>query len=106
MQEELYIAFENYLNNEMSLEEKTTFENQLQNDDKFQEKQFELYKQTTQFLEIKFSNDTVDFKKNLKSISEDHFADKIRKKESKVISCNQNGLQLQPCLLCLLEFGF
>ena len=100
MQEELYIAFENYLNDEMSLEEKTIFENQLQNDDKLRE-QFELYKQTTQFLEVKFSNDTVDFKKNLKSISENHFADKIEKK-SKVISLQSKWFAIAAMLVVFI----
>ena len=40
---------------QMTLEEKITFENQLQNDEAFK-KQFELYKETNSFLKIKFSN--------------------------------------------------
>jgi len=72
MNEETYIRFENYLANELSSEEKTLFEEQLQNDEQFNES-FTLYKETTQFLEHKFSNETLDFKENLKSISNQHF---------------------------------
>lgn len=100
MPEELYITFENYLHNEMTLEEKTTFENQLQNDDKLRE-QFELFKETTQFLELKFSNETVDFKKNLKSISENHFADTTKKK-SKVISLQSKWFAIAAMLVVFI----
>lgn len=88
MQEDLYIAFENYLNEEMPLEDKNAFEGQLQNDTVFKEK-FELYKETTQFLELKFAPQTLDFKANLKTISDQHF-DELKlpfaKKKSKVIN--------------------
>lgn len=104
MQEELYLLFENYLNNEMSLEEKTSFENQLQNDPKLKE-QFELYKQTTQFLEVKFSKETVDFKENLKSISENHFADSIKKK-TKVISLQSKWFAIAAILVVFIGVWF
>ena len=83
MNEQLYITFENYFNNEMLQEEKLEFENQLQNDIELQEK-FELYKETTQFLATKFDKETIAFKENLKSISRENFAEKEVKK-SKVI---------------------
>ena len=83
MNEELYIAFENYLSNEMPQEEKLEFENQLQNDSEIHEK-FELYKETTQFLSAKFDSKTIDFKKNLETISKEHFAE--TKSKSKVIA--------------------
>ncbi|WP_339887409.1 tetratricopeptide repeat protein [uncultured Flavobacterium sp.] len=105
MQEELYIAFENYLNNEMALEEKITFDNKLHNDEAFK-KQFELYKETTQFLEIKFSNDSVDFKKNLESISEEHFAVKPQKKESKVISIQSKWLAIAAMFVVFIGVWF
>ena len=88
MNEELYIAFENYLNNEMSPEEQLEFENQLQNDADIQEK-FEIYKATNAFLETKFDSKTIDFKKNLESISKAHFSETEKteqKKETKVIA--------------------
>jgi predicted Zn-dependent protease len=83
MNEESYIAFENYLNNEMSQEERLEFENQLQNDAGMKEK-FALYKETTQLLSAKFDSNTIDFKKNLKSISNEHFTQ--AKAKSKVIA--------------------
>jgi len=100
MQEELYIAFENYLHNEMTSEEKTTFENQLQSDEALK-KQFELYKETSQFLEVKFSKETIDFKENLKSISKDHFADSTKKK-SKVISLQSKWFAIAAMLVVFI----
>lgn len=100
MQEELYIAFENYLNNEMVLEEKSAFEKQLQND-KEMKKQFEIYKETTQFLEIKFSKDATDFKENLKSISENHFTDSTQKK-IKVISLQSKWFAIAAMLVVFI----
>lgn len=84
MNEQLYITFENYFNNEMSQEEKLEFENQLQNDIELREK-FELYKETTQFLATKFDKKTIAFKENLKSISRENFAENEVTK-SKVIN--------------------
>ncbi|MGH2665906.1 tetratricopeptide repeat protein [Flavobacterium sp.] len=84
MNEELYIGFENYLNNEMLPEEKSDFELRLQNDEKFRE-DFNSYKETTQFLNSKFSEETNDFKENLKSISKDYFSENQQDK-SKLIS--------------------
>ena len=83
MNEKLYIAFENYFNNEMLQEEKLEFESQLQNDSEMREK-FELYKETTQFLSAKFDSQTIDFKKNLETISKEHFSE--TKSKSKVIA--------------------
>lgn len=82
MNEELYIRFEHYLANEMTSEEKITFENQLKNDSSFNES-FMLYKETTQFLEHKFSKENAEFNQNLKSIAAQHFT---AKKETKVIA--------------------
>ena len=75
MNEEHYILFANYLSNELSAEEKINFESQLQTDADFR-KNFEIYQNLTNFLENKFSPQTVDFKKNLKSISKKHFKTK------------------------------
>jgi tetratricopeptide (TPR) repeat protein len=82
MQEELYLSFENYLQNELSPEDKMEFEIQLQNDMDFNEK-FEIYKASTDFMAHTFSATTVDFKANLKSISKTHF------KENKTVETNK-----------------
>lgn len=84
MNEELYITFENYFNNEMSPEEQSEFENQLQNDAGKQQK-FEIYKDANTFLETKFSAEAIAFKNNLEAISKEHFAEKVAKK-TKVIA--------------------
>lgn len=83
MNEEAYIRFENYLNNEMSEEERLDFESELRDNSQFKES-FELYKETTAFVKQKFSPETMAFKKNLESISEGYFAE--GKKKAKVIS--------------------
>jgi hypothetical protein len=80
MQEELYLTFENYLQNELSPEEKMELENKLQSDADFNEK-FEIYKASTDFMAHAFSAETADFKDNLKSISKTHF----KKNKPKVI---------------------
>lgn len=82
MSEELYIGFESYLNNEMTAEEKLNFQKRLQDDLQFKES-FDLYQQTTQFLDTKFSAETIDFQQNLKSISSAYFNDN---KKSKIIT--------------------
>lgn len=79
MNEEQYMGFESYINNEMPQEEKIIFEEKLQNDSQFRES-FELYKETTQFLSTKFSSETISFKENLKRISENHFAENATSK--------------------------
>jgi hypothetical protein len=84
MNEELFITFENYLNNEMTPEEQLEFEFQLQNNTEIKEK-FELYKETNRFLETKFSSETSDFKTNLKSISQEHFS-KNEVTKSKIVN--------------------
>ena len=83
MNEEMYIGFESYLANEMPFDEKILFEEKLNNDAKFKE-QFHLYEETTQLLSHKFSSETVDFKKNLQTISKENFTK--TKNKSKVIA--------------------
>jgi hypothetical protein len=84
MNEEMYIGFESYLANEMPTDEKILFEEKLQSDFQFREN-FNLYKETTQFLSHKFSSETVDFKKNLETISNVHFSE-TEEKEVKVVN--------------------
>lgn len=100
MQEELYIGFEKYLLNEMTAEEKSVFENKLQTDDNFSE-QFQIYKETTQFLELKFSKEAVDFKQNLKVIGSNHFGKPVTKK-SKVISLQSKWFAVAAMLVVFM----
>jgi hypothetical protein len=83
MNEERYIVFDQYLANEMSAEEKTNFEKQLVEDQELATA-FEIFKELNQHLENKFGNEQElkAFKKNLKSISKEHF----KTKKSKVVS--------------------
>lgn len=82
MNEELYILFENYLNNELSENEKLDFENQLQNDASISEK-FKVYKEINGFLDVKFSQETCDFKNNLETISKSYFTSSSSDKQNK-----------------------
>ena len=83
MNEERYILFDQYLENELSAEEKTTFEKQLSEDQELASA-FETFKELNLHLENKFGNETElkAFKKNLKSISAAHF----KSKKAKVVA--------------------
>ncbi len=83
MNEERYILFGQYLENELSAEEKIIFEKQLSEDPEFASA-FEIFKELNLHLENKFGNakDLKDLKKNLKSVSKEHF----KTKKSKVVA--------------------
>jgi len=83
MNEERYIEFDHYIANELSAEEKITFEKQLSEDPEFASS-FEIFKELNLHLENKFgnANELKAFKKNLKSISAAHF----KTKKSKVVA--------------------
>jgi hypothetical protein len=72
MQDELYIIFERYLNHEMSDHENEAFQKRLVEDPNFFT-DFDLYKETSTFVQHRFSNQRNDFKTNLKKISNNHF---------------------------------
>jgi hypothetical protein len=84
MNEELYIDFESYLHNEMLPEEKLSFEQKLAEDAVFRES-FDLYKETTQFLDAKFSVEKGDFQQNLQSISTAYFNEKQIQKPKVIV---------------------
>ena len=77
MNDERYILFENYLSNELSAEEKTNFKKQLAEDSELASA-FEIFKDLNLHLGNKFGNqeELKAFKKNLKSISKEHFKTK------------------------------
>lgn len=83
MNEERYIIFEQYLANELSAEEKINFEKQLAEDTELASA-FEIFKELNLHLENKFGNEMElkAFKKNLKSVSKEHF----KAKKSKVVA--------------------
>ena len=101
MNEELYLSFENYLSNELSSEEKILFENRLQNDLDFKEK-FEIYKESNQFLNTKFSAETVAFKENLKSIAKESFTEN-KPKKSKIIQLKTFVYAIAAVLVLFFE---
>lgn len=69
-----YILFESYLSKGLSKDEVSAFDSRLKTDLEFA-KAFNSYKELTSFLEHKFENEDASntFKKNLKTISENHF---------------------------------
>lgn len=83
MNEEHYILFSQYLENEMAEDEKINFEKQLAEDQELASA-FEIFKELNLHLENKFGNETElkAFQKNLKSISKEHF----KTKKSKVVA--------------------
>jgi len=83
MNEERYILFDQYLENELSAEEKTSFEKQLVEDQEFASA-FEIFTELNLHLENKFGNEQElkAFKKNLKSVSKEHF----KTKKTKVVA--------------------
>lgn len=74
MNEERYLQFSQYLDNEMSIEEKNTFEKQLLEDSEFASA-FEIFKELNEHLSNKFGHETElnTFKENIHSISKAHF---------------------------------
>jgi tetratricopeptide (TPR) repeat protein len=83
MNEERYMLFSQYLENELLAEEQTTFEKQLSEDQELASA-FETFKDLNLHLQNKFGNEQElkAFKKNLKSISKEHF----KSKKSKVVA--------------------
>jgi predicted Zn-dependent protease len=74
MKEADYIQYDQYLFDELSVEERLGFEKRLESDLEFK-KSFNTYKELSNFLENKFENEaeTNSFKANLESISNAHF---------------------------------
>ncbi|MFV5690984.1 tetratricopeptide repeat protein [Flavobacterium sp. LT1R49] len=85
MNEERYIVFDQYLQDELSAEDKVKFENELAEDPELASA-FDTFKELNLHLENKFGNaDEFDaFKENLESISNAHFKDS--KPKAKVIA--------------------
>lgn len=75
MDEKNYILFEAYLSQELSKDETLDFEERLSTDPEFKQT-FNTYKELSSFLEHKIGNEEKSnaFQKNLKKVSEAHFA--------------------------------
>ncbi len=82
MTEETAILFENYLTDNLSAEEKVNFENVLFNDNQLLE-QFNLYKETTNYLKHSFSEETAHFKNTLQKVAAENAS---IKKQGRVIT--------------------
>lgn len=83
MEDQDYILFDSYINNELSETEILAFKNRLKTDKVFAES-FNIYKEANLFLKNKFENEaeTTAFKNNLKSISNTHFKTTKTKSET------------------------
>jgi TolA-binding protein len=84
MNEERYILFDQYLQGELTVDERNSFEKKLSEDPEFASA-FESFKTVNLHLETKFGyeKDRKAFKENLKRISDTHFN---KKKKSKIVS--------------------
>ena len=97
MNEEQYLLFENYLNNDLNFEDKENFENELKSNSEFAEA-FEIYKDLNSHLSLKFQveNDLNAFKQNLSNASG-------TLKKSKIISIKPIYYAIAACFA--LIFG-
>ena len=105
MQEEVYSIFEQYLQDEMTVEEKLSFENQILTDVDFKES-FELYKATNQFLDTKFAKETTDFKNNLSRIAKQHSSGTTNSDKSKVIPLNSKWFAIAATIVVFISIWF
>ncbi|MDD5149661.1 MAG: tetratricopeptide repeat protein [Flavobacterium sp.] len=103
MNEERYIVFSQYIENELSAEEKINFEKQLVEDQELASS-FEIFKELNLHLENKFrnANELKAFRKNLKSISKKHF----KTKKSKVIDLKQWQFTIAASIVILFGLFF
>jgi tetratricopeptide (TPR) repeat protein len=103
MNEEMYLLFENFLDGQLSNEERLDFEEKLKKDLEFQN-DFEMYKETSAYLKNKFDSDTIAFKQSLKSISKNHDLD-AQKKEIKIFP-TYTWYYVAASIVVLLGFWF
>ena len=106
MEEQNYIAFENYLSKNLSEAEIVAFENKLDTDNKFTEA-FNTYKELSSFLSNTYKNEaeSTAFKNNLKSISNKHFNNKVVVLEEKESTKTLNLFKYALVACILLMFG-
>ncbi|MBC7640940.1 MAG: tetratricopeptide repeat protein, partial [Flavobacterium sp.] len=99
MNEEKYLVFENYLNNDLDFEEKETFENELKSNSEIASA-FEIYKDLTIHLQQKFETEKQlnAYKENLKIASGTN-----NKKFGKIFSLRPIYLAIAACFA--LVFG-
>ncbi len=103
MNEERHIVFDQYLENELSNEDRAKFEKQLSEDQEF-DSAFETFKELNFYLENKFgnANELNAFKKNLKSISKKHF----KTKKPKVVAFKPWQYAIAASVAVLVGFFF
>lgn len=106
MEDRDYILFEDYLTNSLSESERETFENRLREDKPFRES-FELYRETSAFLEHKFSDKTEReaFKANLSKISSAN-SDKTKTPSKKIRLLHPWKLAVAASLLVVFGIFF
>ena len=99
MNDEQYLLFEDYLNNDLNFEEKENFENQLKSDPALAES-FAIYKELNSHLQYKFATDQqlTSFKANLQSANKS-----MTKKNVKIFAIKPFYYAIAACFA--LVFG-
>lgn len=103
MKEEMYLLFENFLDGQLSNEERLDFEERLKKDLDFQN-DFEMYKETSAYLKNKFDPETISFKENINTISNNYFSNS-NKKEKRVVKL-ETWYYAAASIVVLLGFWF
>jgi TolA-binding protein len=103
MNEESYLLFEQYLNNEMNFEEKESFENDLKSNVEMFES-FEIYKDLNGYLKNKFENESnlKTFKENLNNAA----GANDKKFESKIFSIKPIYYAIAACFALIFGIIF
>lgn len=105
MQDKDFMLFDHYLLGELSTDEKQIFEDRLKTDLEFKNN-FETYKELHSFIENRYTNESaaLEFKNNLKEISEGYFDEKniITKTKKKRSFFNIGQLAIAASIVILM----
>jgi hypothetical protein len=104
MEEQDYMLFEDYLSDELSKEDIISFNKRLKTDSEFKES-FQVYKETSSFLESKFENEEniTSFKDNIEKISKTTFnkTNTNQNKKGNIKTINYFLYSLSACVVLL-----
>lgn len=106
MEDTTYIAFDKYLNNELSKEELISFEKKLETDSEFQQ-EFEIYKALNSSLSSTIENEAAEaeLRNTLTDLGEKFIKEEPPKKETKVIPLmNYRKLMVAASIALLIGF--
>ena len=107
LNEETTLRFENYLEGNLSKEERIAFENKLKQEPEFSA-DFKTYKEIGDVLEHQFSEERIDFKRDLEKTSDAFFSSEIAtqqtKEETKVIKFRPWKYSMAASIALLVGF--